>query len=71
MVVPIQLSAPACRDPDDDHVIGTALAGQADCIVTGDSDLLVLKRYEEISIVAPSAFTRFEEMNRGETRNHE
>lgn len=66
MVVPTQLSATVCRDPDDDRVIGTALAGQADCIVTGDSDLLVLKRYEDISIVAPTAFTRFEEVTRGE-----
>ena len=28
------------RDPDDDHVIATALALNADVIVTGDKDLL-------------------------------
>jgi putative PIN family toxin of toxin-antitoxin system len=28
------------RDPDDDRVLATAVAGEADAIVTGDGDLL-------------------------------
>ena len=31
-----------CRDADDDVVLGTAIAGQCDAIVTGDKDLLDL-----------------------------
>jgi putative PIN family toxin of toxin-antitoxin system len=31
---------PACRDPDDAPLIGTAIAGQSNYLVTSDSDLL-------------------------------
>ena len=48
--------APDCRDPDDDVVLGTALAGRADCIVTGDQDLLVLDPFQGIRVRAPAAF---------------
>jgi predicted nucleic acid-binding protein len=34
-----------CRDPDDDVVLGTAVAGRCDAIVTGDKDLLDLTGY--------------------------
>ena len=39
-------------DPDDDHVLACALAAQADLIVSGDSDLLDLKTFQGIPIVA-------------------
>ena len=38
-------------DPDDDVVIGTALAARADLIATGDRDLLTLQEYLGIRIV--------------------
>jgi len=37
-------------------VLATALAGKADVIVTGDDDLLVLKRFRGIPIVSPRQF---------------
>lgn len=40
-----------CRDPDDDDVLALALVTQADLIVSGDQDLLVLERFEGIPIV--------------------
>lgn len=43
-----------CRDPDDDAILATALAAQADLLVTGDKELLVLGSYEGISIVTPT-----------------
>jgi putative PIN family toxin of toxin-antitoxin system len=46
----------ACRDPDDDKFIETALVAQADCIVTGDNDLLVLDPFEHIRIVTAARF---------------
>lgn len=47
---------PLSRDPKDDPIIATAVAGRADCIVTGDKDLLVLKRNGRVSIVSPAEF---------------
>ena len=60
IVVPAALESPVCRDPDDDFVLGTAIAGSAACIVTGDKDLLVIKRYHEVDIVRPSDFAEYE-----------
>jgi uncharacterized protein len=45
------LAKPLCRDPDDDAVLACALAAQADLIVSGDQDLLVLHVFEGIPIV--------------------
>lgn len=56
IVEPLPLPVPVCRDPDDDLVLGTALAGRCDVIVTGDRDLLVLESYGGIDIVSPGAF---------------
>ena len=59
-VSPEPLSEPICRDPDDDWILATALAGECTCIVTGDKDLLVLEKFREIDIILPSAFWRYE-----------
>ncbi len=53
---PTDLPETVCRDPDDDRVLATAVTGQADYIVTGDADLLILDRYGEIEILSPRAF---------------
>jgi uncharacterized protein len=45
-----------CRDPDDDKLLETALLGRADCLVTGDQDLLVLGTYLRIPILTPASF---------------
>lgn len=39
-------------DPDDDVVIGTALAAKADCIVTGDRTFLAVGEYQGVRIVS-------------------
>jgi len=48
--------APVCRDPDDDRILDCAREAHVDYIVTGDEDLLVLKRYGAIRIVTPRNF---------------
>ena len=47
------LPQPVCRDPDDDWVLATAVAGDAEVIVTGDPDLLDLGSHEGIRIETP------------------
>ena len=39
-------------DPDDNVVIGTALAAKADCIVTGDRTFLAVGAYQGVRIVS-------------------
>jgi putative PIN family toxin of toxin-antitoxin system len=63
VVEPVLISPSVCRDPDDDWILATAVAGQAGCIITGDKDLLVLQNYTGISILAPSDFADFEVAN--------
>ncbi|MEW5872358.1 MAG: putative toxin-antitoxin system toxin component, PIN family [Chloroflexota bacterium] len=46
----------ACRDPQDDKFLEAALAGNADCLVSGDADLLDLKLFEGIPILRPAEF---------------
>jgi len=60
VVNPTGLFSPICRDPDDDNVLATAAAGNCDCIVTGDKDLLVLRRFSGIDIVSPGDFLEYE-----------
>ena len=45
-----------CRDPNDDMIIACAIDAAADYIVTGDEDLLILKRYKDIVITNPRNF---------------
>jgi uncharacterized protein len=46
----------ACRDPDDDKFLETAINGDAACIVTGDADLLTLDPFDGVRILTPRAF---------------
>jgi putative PIN family toxin of toxin-antitoxin system len=51
MVQPVDVPRIA-PDPDDDVVIGTALAAKADFLVTGDRALLTVAKYEGVRIVS-------------------
>ncbi len=45
-----------CRDPKDNFILECAVTGGADCIVTGDKDLLSLDPYGAIRIVTPRQY---------------
>ena len=57
MLNPIPIAPGVCRDPDDIKVLSLAVALKADYIVTGDRDLLVLKKFEGIPILSPRSFS--------------
>lgn len=57
MIDPVPLSPDICRDPEDVKILGLAVAGSANYIVTGDKDLLVLKEFQGIPILNPRAFS--------------
>ena len=44
------------RDPDDLAVVACALAGRARYSVTGDADLLSLKRVRRVEVIRPADF---------------
>jgi putative PIN family toxin of toxin-antitoxin system len=60
IVAPEPLPAPACRDPDDDWVLATAIAGRCECLVTGDKQLLEMVHHADFRIIQPRDFWEFE-----------
>ena len=45
-----------CRKHKDDKFLEAALAGGADCVVSGDADLLSLTPFDDIPILRPAEF---------------
>lgn len=60
LVEPVVVPKDACRDATDLPVLGTAVAGDCQALITGDKDLLDLVDYLGIPIVRPADFWRFE-----------
>jgi putative PIN family toxin of toxin-antitoxin system len=62
LVEPMPVPTDSCRDQGDLPVLGTLLAASADCLVTGDQDLLALKAFKTIPMLSPRTFyDRFRE----------
>ena len=55
-IIPETENIQICRDPDDDKFISCAVDSNAQYIVSGDKDLLVLEKYKNIEIVTVSQF---------------
>ena len=61
LYAPVSVPSTACGDPKDLPILGTAIAGRCQCLITGDKDLLVIKRYKNMDIISPGDFWRYEE----------
>jgi putative PIN family toxin of toxin-antitoxin system len=48
----------ACRDSKDNMILELAVSGQADAIITGDGDLLVLHPFRSVPILTPETFLK-------------
>ena len=59
IVMPAVIAPTIVRDPADDQVLATALAAQADLIVSGDAHLLDLKLFQGIRIVTAASAVRY------------
>ena len=49
-----------CRDPKDNFLLALAKDSNADFLITGDKDLLVLKKFEETQIVTVAEYQFWE-----------
>jgi putative PIN family toxin of toxin-antitoxin system len=56
LIIPQQIMVKRLRDLKDTKIIACAVSAKADYIVTGDKDLLVLKKYGGIQISNPKTF---------------
>ncbi len=56
LATPAPVSAKVCRDRKDLPVLGCALSSASEYLVTGDDDLLSLRRFEGTEIVTPRQF---------------
>jgi uncharacterized protein len=55
IVSPVEFLEPQMiRDPKDEMVLSAAYSANADMIVSGDEDLLVLKTFSNIRIISPA-----------------
>ena len=62
-IIPLNSLPLHSRDPKDDKLLALALGGNADYLITGDNDLLVLEGHSEIGnlrIITAAAFLQQE-----------
>ena len=57
---PVDVPDSACEDPKDLPILGSAIAGECQCIITGDKALLKITPYRNIDIILPGDFWKYE-----------
>lgn len=45
-------------------ILGAAVGGKCDCLITGDKDLLARRKFRGVAILSPNDFWRFEDKNK-------
>lgn len=56
IIAPEHVDKGVCRDPGDLMILGLVYPGNADVIITGDKDLLVIADYKGARILNPRSF---------------
>ena len=56
LLVTTEHPSPSLPDPDDEPIVASAIAGNANIFVTGDKALLELQSVEQLPIVSPRKF---------------
>jgi putative PIN family toxin of toxin-antitoxin system len=56
LVMEITEKIQECRDPKYNKYLELAVNGQADCLITGDADLLILNPFREKPVITVSDF---------------
>jgi len=52
-----------CREVRDNQILEVAVNGQAQVIITGDEDLLVLNPFRDIPIMRPADYLKWKEIS--------
>jgi uncharacterized protein len=58
IVVPTEMPTDVCRDPTDLPILGTAVAGDSEFLISVDRDLLDMQHVYEIPIIRPGEYWR-------------
>lgn len=56
--VTVSSAVDVSRDPEDNFLLSLALDGKADFLITGDKDLLSLKKFESTEIITIADFEK-------------
>ena len=56
LILTDSFSTKECRDPKDNQYLELAVNGQAECLITGDQDLLILNPFRGILILSIGEF---------------
>ena len=55
-LVKVESIVTVCRDPNDNFLLALAKDGKADYLLTGDNDLLVIKKFGKTKIITIASF---------------
>ena len=63
LITPSTIIDNVCRDKDDNKILSCAISANADFIITGDKDLLVLKEFNNIKILTSKEYLEYMNLN--------
>ncbi len=56
VIISVTEEVRVCRDAKDDKYLALAVSGQAECVISGDQDLIALHPFRDIPILSPARF---------------